>query len=155
MAIPKLALAKLTALSEPTRMGIILHLASSKESMPVSVIATNLGLEFVNVSHHLGILEQSGLVIKDKAGRSVIASLNPDVWNSSNKEDTCGYFAFDGFKLALPGLSVVSLKAAAAKPAVKPKAEKPKAEKAPPKKKPAPAPKPEVDDEDDDDDTDE
>lgn len=147
MAIPKLALAKLTALSEPTRMGIILHLASSKESLPVSTIATNLGLEFVNVSHHLGILEQSGLVIKDKAGRSVIASLNPDVWNSSNKEDTCGYFAFDGFKLALPGLSVVSLKAAAAKPAAKPKAEK-----AAPKKKPAPAPKPEVDDEDDDDD---
>lgn len=147
MAISKLALAKLTALSESTRMSIVLHLAAQKESMPISALASSVGIDFTNTSHHVGVLERSGLIIKDKAGRSVIVSLNPEIWNSSNKEDTCGYFAFDGFKLALPGLSAVASAAKAAK--AKPKAEK---EKPAPAKKKA-APKPEVvDDEDDDDD---
>lgn len=150
--VSKKALSKIAAIGEEARMKVILFLAANKEAAAVNQIAEAVGLPVVNISHHLGILESCELISKEKAGRSVMVSLNDEVFNPSNKEDSCGYFAFDGFKLALPGSAVASLKATAA-----PKAEKkekpapaPKGKK---KKATAPAPKPvEPEDNDDDDD---
>lgn len=152
--VSKKALSKIAAIGEEARMKVILFLAANanKEAAAVNQIAEAVGLPVVNISHHLGILESCELISKEKAGRSVMVSLNDEVFNPSNKEDTVGYFAFDGFKLALPGSAAASLKAA-------PKAEK-KEKAAPPapkgkKKAAAPAPKPvEPEDNDDDDDDD-
>lgn len=158
MSISKGALSKLAALAEDSRMKIVVFLASNKEPGSVGQIAQAVGLPFVNISHHLGILESAQLLSKEKAGRSVMVSLNDEIFNPSNKEDSCGYFAFDGFKLALPGLAITSLKAAAAKVAPKAeekaeKKEKPAAKGKKVEKKEKPAPKPvEPDDDDDDDD---
>lgn len=147
--VSKKALSKIAAIGEEARMKVILFLAANKEAAAVNQIAEAVGLPVVNISHHLGILESCELISKEKAGRSVMVSLNDEVFNPSNKEDTVGYFAFDGFKLALPGSAAASLKAA-------PKAEKKeKAAPAPKDKKKAatPAPKPvEPEDNDDDDD---
>lgn len=147
----KKALSKIAAIGEEARMKVILFLAANKDAAAVNQIAEAVGLPVVNISHHLGILESCELISKEKAGRSVMVSLNDEVFNPSNKEDSCGYFAFDGFKLALPGSAVASLKAAAAAPKTE-KKEKP-APAAKGKKKPTPAPKPvEPEDNDDDDD---
>lgn len=131
--ISKSALAKFGALSESNRMNIILFLASCKDAPPaVSAIAEAANLPVVNASHHLGVLESAGLVVRDRDGRFTKTVLNPEVFNYSNKEDSCGYFAFDGYKIALPGLNSVNLKKAS-KPAKNgsPKKAAPKKEEAP------------------------
>lgn len=45
----------------------------------VSDIAENIEEELVNVSHHLGILYNAGLVEKNKRGRFVVYRLHPDI----------------------------------------------------------------------------
>lgn len=68
---------KLKALGEPMRIRIVDLLRDGERS--VTDIATDLGKEVVNVSHHLGILFNAGLVEKQKQGRFVVYRLHPDI----------------------------------------------------------------------------
>lgn len=139
--VSKSVLAKFAALAESNRMNIIQHLAVNKDSPPnVGEVAEAIGLEMVSVSHHLGVLESAGLITREKNGRSVRIALDSEVFNYSNKEDSVGYFAFDGYKVALPGGNAAAVKKAAKAPA----ASKPAG-----KKKAAPAPAKEEKDDDD------
>jgi len=67
---------RLQGIAEPTRIRIIDCLLSGPKN--VSELAKMLKVEIVNVSHHLGVMRQAGLVEDEKQGRFVIYSLHPD-----------------------------------------------------------------------------
>lgn len=60
------------ALADPTRRRLLEHLVSSPSS--AGELASRLGLPRVNVSHHLGVLAEAGLI--DPRGRR--AAVRPD-----------------------------------------------------------------------------
>ncbi len=68
----------LRALADPERLRIINCLRGGPRN--VTELASQLGAEVVNVSHHLGVLRHAGLVKDEKQGRFVVYSLHPDVF---------------------------------------------------------------------------
>src|SRR5262249_56001619 len=68
----------LRAVAEPERLRIIHRLRSGPKH--VSELAELLHSDIVNVSHHLGVLRNAGLVQDEKQGRFVIYRLHPDVF---------------------------------------------------------------------------
>jgi len=68
----------LKAIADPERLRMVQCLRRGARN--VGQIAQALHLEIVNVSHHLGILKQSGFVLADKQGRFVVYSLNPQIF---------------------------------------------------------------------------
>jgi DNA-binding transcriptional ArsR family regulator len=54
-----------------------------KGATSVGEIAKALKTKIVNVSHHLGVMRQAGLVESEKDGRFVIYSLHPSFKNGS------------------------------------------------------------------------
>jgi ArsR family transcriptional regulator len=67
---------RLSAFSDPTRLGIIDRLRS--ETRSVTELARLLNEEIVNVSHHLSVMREAGVVKAVKQGRQVFYSLNTD-----------------------------------------------------------------------------
>ena len=65
----------LQALGEPTRIRIIDVLRQGATS--VGEIAKALNTEIMNVSHHLGVMRQAGIVESAKDGRFVFYLLRP------------------------------------------------------------------------------
>lgn len=65
------------ALSDPTRRGVLLHLAQGPQ--PVTALAAPTGLRLPTVMRHLGVLEEAGLIETRKAGRSRICHAVPQV----------------------------------------------------------------------------
>ncbi|QJX00157.1 ArsR/SmtB family transcription factor [Frigoriglobus tundricola] len=63
----------LAAIGEPTRLAIIQTLVT--EAKTVTQIAAALQTEMVNVSHHLKLMRDAGLVENEKDGRFVIYRL--------------------------------------------------------------------------------
>ena len=72
---------RLNAVGEPTRLRIVTLLTGGP--MTVGQIAEELGVVLVNVSHHLGILRNAGLLLPEKEGRYVRYALSPDVCQSA------------------------------------------------------------------------
>ncbi|OWK41994.1 ArsR/SmtB family transcription factor [Fimbriiglobus ruber] len=66
----------LQGLAEPTRLRIIEMLLMGKKN--VTELARDLKTEIVNVSLHLRVLRDAGLVLNEKHGRQVEYSLHPD-----------------------------------------------------------------------------
>ncbi|OWK47343.1 ArsR/SmtB family transcription factor [Fimbriiglobus ruber] len=67
------------ALAEPTRIRIIDALRTGRK--PVIDLARLLHTETVNISHHLSVLRQVGLVRGEKYGRYVEYALRPDYFS--------------------------------------------------------------------------
>ncbi len=63
----------LAAFGEPTRLALIRALAAGEKT--VTQLATEVGTEMVNVSHHLKIMRDAELVTVQKDGRFMIYSL--------------------------------------------------------------------------------
>jgi ArsR family transcriptional regulator, nickel/cobalt-responsive transcriptional repressor len=82
----KLCADLLAALAEPNRIRIIECLRTGSKN--VTELARLLGVEIVNVSHHLGVLRTGGLVVDEKNGRFVIYSLNPKYFNNESNKST-------------------------------------------------------------------
>lgn len=76
----------LQAIAEPNRIRIIECLLTGKKN--VTELAKQLNVEIVNVSHHLGVLRQAGLVQDEKHGRFVVYSLHPKIFNNDNSKAT-------------------------------------------------------------------
>jgi ArsR family transcriptional regulator, nickel/cobalt-responsive transcriptional repressor len=76
----------LQAIAEPNRIRIIEALRTG--SMNVTQLATELNVEIVNVSHHLGVLRHAGLVEDQKDGRFVVYSLHPKVFQHDASKAT-------------------------------------------------------------------
>ncbi len=82
--IAKQCAMRLQALAEPNRLRIIQCLRTGSKN--VTQLAKELNIEVVNVSHHLSVLREAGLVRDQKRGRYVVYTLNPEVFvNQGNK----------------------------------------------------------------------
>ena len=75
----------LRAVADPERLRIIQCLRAGPQY--VSGLAAALRAEVVNVSHHLGVLRQAGLVQDEKQGRFVLYRLHPDVFQPADATD--------------------------------------------------------------------
>jgi|SRR5262245_23973061 len=73
----------LKALADPDRLRIIQCLQLGPKN--VSELAKLLDAELANVSHHLGVLRNAGLVQDEKKGKFVVYSLHPRVFQ---RDDT-------------------------------------------------------------------
>jgi DNA-binding transcriptional ArsR family regulator len=67
----------LKALADPQRLRIVQCLQAGPKN--VSELTALLGEGIANVSHHLGVLRQAGLVQDRKKGKYVVYSLHPAV----------------------------------------------------------------------------
>gem|GEM_PF-1814988 len=74
---------KLRALSEPNRLRIINCLRSGAKN--VSEICQEIDAEIVTVSHHLGILKNSGIVERERQGRFIIYKLREGIIESRHR----------------------------------------------------------------------
>jgi DNA-binding transcriptional ArsR family regulator len=74
---PKRCAKLLAALAAPERLKIVRFLAGGKHT--VTEIVAMLRIEAVNVSHHLAVLKNSGLIRGTKRGRFVDYALKPGV----------------------------------------------------------------------------
>jgi DNA-binding transcriptional ArsR family regulator len=74
----------LRALADPDRLRIVRCLRDGPKN--VSEIAADLDALVVNISHHLGVLRQAGLVQDEKQGRYVVYHLHPDVYQPGAKD---------------------------------------------------------------------
>ena len=75
----------LKALADPDRLKIIQCLQGGPKN--VGELAEMLGRVMVNVSHHLGVLRNAGLVCDERQGKFIVYSLHPNVFRS--KEGDC------------------------------------------------------------------
>lgn len=77
----------LQALGEPHRIRIIDFLRTGSKN--VTEISRLMQEEIVNVSHHLGVLREAGLVQDVRDGRFIIYSLHPRYFRSDSSNSTC------------------------------------------------------------------
>ena len=91
----------LRAVADPERLRIIQVLRGGPKN--VSDLAAALGkTEIVNVSHHLGVLRNAGLVRDSKQGRFVIYSLHPDVFQPADDAATQDHLNLGCCRLEIP-----------------------------------------------------
>ena len=89
----------LKALSEPDRLRIIQCLRQGQRN--VSQLAKELGIELANVSHHLGVLRNAGLVQDQRDGKFVIYHLHPDFYRPTSSGDQLDVLDFGCCRLEL------------------------------------------------------
>ncbi|MBP3957570.1 winged helix-turn-helix transcriptional regulator [Gemmata sp. G18] len=70
---PKTQAAWLIAIGEPTRLALIRALVAGEKT--VTNLARELGVEIVNISHHLSVMKDAGLVTVERDGRFMIYAL--------------------------------------------------------------------------------
>ena len=68
---------RLKAVADPDRLRIVNLLRQGPQT--VSEMSESLDIELVNVSHHLGVLRASDIVLVEKQGRHRSYRLNPEV----------------------------------------------------------------------------
>ncbi len=71
----------IAAVGETTRMLILHRLAEQPRN--VGELAELIGIPMVNMSHHLGVMRQAGLLEDQKDGRKVVYKLRPDIYTPS------------------------------------------------------------------------
>lgn len=76
----------LAALAEPTRLRIAFYLARGPHH--VSQLAELLDIPIVNMSHHLGVMRQAGLIDDEKQGRRVIYSFRHSITTNGDGSST-------------------------------------------------------------------
>src|SRR2546423_330329 len=69
----------LAAVGEPTRMLILYRLAQGPHH--VGLLAELIGIPMVNMSHHLGVMRQAGLLDDEKDGRRVVYKFRPEIFS--------------------------------------------------------------------------
>jgi DNA-binding transcriptional ArsR family regulator len=91
--------AMLAALAEPTRLQIAFHLAGGPHH--VSQLAELVGAPMVNMSHHLGVMRQAGLLDDEKHGRKVVYRFRPEVFTSGGDNGALGTLAIGPFRVII------------------------------------------------------
>jgi DNA-binding transcriptional ArsR family regulator len=87
----------LAALAEPTRLRIVYHLA--RKPHHVSELAELIGIPMVNLSHHLGVMRQAGLLRDEKEGRRVVYSFRSEIFEPSNNTEDLGVLKIGPFQI--------------------------------------------------------
>ena len=91
--------ALLAAISEPTRLRVLWQLAKGPEH--VGNLADIVHIKMVNMSHHLGVMRQAGVLEDEKDGRRVIYRLRPDIFTPGTTPDVLGVLALGSFRVVL------------------------------------------------------
>ena len=91
--------ALLAAVAEPTRLRVLWQLAKGPEH--VGNLADLVGIKMVNMSHHLGVMRQAGVLEDEKDGRRVIYRLRPDVFTPGTTPDALGVLMLGSFRVVL------------------------------------------------------
>ncbi len=91
------------ALADGSRIRIVESLFAG--NLSVSEIVENTGIEYSQVSHHLGVLRNAGIVLDRKAGKFVVYEINPDLLSRRYKREcvldfNCCTIEFSQNKLA-------------------------------------------------------
>ena len=81
------------ALADPTRREILRALRAG--DLTAGEIAKRFPITAASVSHHLGVLKAAGLVRAERAGRTIVYSLNETVFQMVVKE-LMDFFGFGG-----------------------------------------------------------
>jgi ArsR family transcriptional regulator len=97
---PRFCAQKLQALAGPERLRILCFLREGARN--VTEIAEMLNTTLVNVSHHVGVLRQAGLIRGQKSGRFVYYSLTPGVLQRDDVTDSVEYFDLGCCRLEVP-----------------------------------------------------
>lgn len=91
--------AMLAAVGEPTRM-LLLHRLTAGPAH-VGKLAELVGAPVVNVSHHLGVMRQAGILEDTRAGRRKVYALRDDVYTPGGGPGVLGVIRKGGFSLML------------------------------------------------------
>lgn len=89
----------LTAVGEPTRIQVLHHLAQKPHH--VGRLAELVGIPMVNMSHHLGVMRQAGLLDDTKDGRRVVYSLREEIFDPDCGPDALGVLTVGAYKLMI------------------------------------------------------
>ena len=89
----------LAAVGEPTRLLILYRLAQGPHH--VGALAETIGIPMVNMSHHLGVMRQAGLLDDEKDGRRVVYRFHPDISLESNDSQTLATLAIGRYRLVI------------------------------------------------------
>jgi len=87
-----------SALGEPTRLKIATHLLQSGP-MYVSALAERVGEPVVNISHHLGVMRQAGVLEDEKDGRQVLYRFREDVCKLGGGDGIVATLTFGPYRL--------------------------------------------------------
>lgn len=91
--------ALLAAVGEPTRMLLLHRLAAGPAH--VGKLAELVGAPVVNVSHHLGVMRQAGILEDTRAGRRKVYALREDVYTPGGGPGVLGTLRKGSFTLVL------------------------------------------------------
>jgi DNA-binding transcriptional ArsR family regulator len=86
----------------------------------VSQLAEAIGVPMVNLSHHLGVMRQAGLLEDEKDGRRVVYRFRADVFERSNGTESLGVLRIGPFQILIHGDSAPASSAPNAKARRKP-----------------------------------
>ncbi len=86
------------AVAEPTRVQVLHHLTGGP--LHVGKLAELVGIPIVNMSHHLGVMRQAGVLDDNKHGRRVVYSLRKDIYTPGG-EDLVGVLVFGRYRICL------------------------------------------------------
>jgi DNA-binding transcriptional ArsR family regulator len=99
------------ALGEPTRLKIATHLLTGPKH--VGALAELVGEPMVNISHHLGVMRQAGVLEDEKHGRHVVYRFRDDVCRPGVGDGMVATLSFGPYR--------VHVRKEAETPGVKPK----------------------------------
>ena len=91
--------ALLAAVAEPTRLRVLWQLAKGPEH--VGKLADVVGIPMVNMSHHLGVMRQAGVLDDEKDGRRVVYKLRSEVFTPGTTPDVLGVLVLGNFRMIL------------------------------------------------------
>ncbi len=90
----------LAAIGEPTRLRILYRLAAAPHN--VGQLAKAVGIPMVNMSHHLGVMRQAGLLEDEKDGRRVVYRFRPELFTpGGNGPDALGTLSIGTYRMVL------------------------------------------------------
>ena len=85
------------ALGEPTRLKIASHLLTGPQH--VGALAELVGEPMVNISHHLGVMRQAGVLEDDKKGRQVFYRFREEVCKPGDGDGVIAILTFGPYVL--------------------------------------------------------
>jgi DNA-binding transcriptional ArsR family regulator len=91
--------ALMAAIAEPTRLRVLWILAKGPQN--VGTLADMIDIPMVNMSHHLGVMRQAGVLDDEKDGRKVNYKLRPEVFTPGTTPDTLGVLTLGNFRVVL------------------------------------------------------
>ena len=85
------------ALGEPTRLKIATALLAGPQH--VGALAELVGEPMVNISHHLGVMRQAGVLEDDKKGRQVFSRFRDDVCQPGDGDGVAAMLTFGPYRV--------------------------------------------------------